>query len=508
MLWRLLYVLPNFFAGFGMLVVAWLAWRHRRMRGGPVFFAMALSASLWAFCEGLSFVGLSSQTIKQVWQIQYFGVVSAPIFLAVFALQHVGMGHRLSWRAKLALSVYPALVLLAAWLPDWQHLVWARRDWDETTPFPTLASEHGPLVWLLLAYHYAMLAAVAVALWQRKKGLSPRQQRQVNLLLWAGAIPVLASGLYMARVVPLRNMDLAPLAFNFSVALLSAGVLRERIFSLIPVARHEVYQSLEDAVFVLDRQHAVVDINPAAVQLFGFDMSRISGLAMVRLLPAVQGLLSRGAGELEVESDGHWFNVRLSTLFSIENRAIGYLLVWRDVTRYKNLEAELKRLATIDSLTGLINHRQFCERGEHLLTLAQRNGRPISLLMMDLDHFKSINDRFGHQQGDAVLIAVADACRKVLRTSDVVGRLGGEEFAVLLPDTSSAAAEEAAARLLEAIRQLDFTAMPLQVTASIGIVSAAAESFDVLLGRADAALYRAKAEGRNRARLAEPAYAL
>lgn len=504
MFWRLIYILPNFCAGFGMLVVAWLVWRHRNMRGGSAFFAMSLTASLWAFTEGLSFVGLDAPAIHRVWQVQYLGVVITPVLLAVFAMQYVGLGRWLTPPALFALLAFPLSVLVAVWVKSGVPLVWAQLSWDTSTPFPTLASRHGPLVWLLLAYHYALLLGVGMILLYRRRSQPLPQRRQINLLLVAGSVPMLASAIYMARIFPLRNMDLAPLAFNFSMLILAWGVLRERIFSLVPMARHEVYQSLSDAVFVLDPHHAVVDLNPAAVQLFGFDLRRVCGAPLVTLIPATQGLLSRGGGEIVIDLDGRWFDVHLSTLYSQDRIGVGFLLVWRDVTRFKLLEAELTRLATVDSLTGLVNRRQFCSTAELLLAQARRYGRPLSLFMLDLDHFKQVNDKHGHQQGDAVLVAVADVCREVLRASDVVGRLGGEEFAAVLPDTTRGAAEEVADRLLAAIRQLEF-AGGLQVTASIGIASLrdSSQPFDVLLGQADAALYRAKAHGRDQAMMAE-----
>jgi diguanylate cyclase (GGDEF)-like protein/PAS domain S-box-containing protein len=504
MFWRLIYILPNFCAGFGMLVIAWLVWQHRSMRGGLAFFAMALTASLWAFTEGLSFVGLHAEAIHRIWQIQYLGVVSTPVLLSVFALQYVGFGRWLTPAVLAAVGLFPLAVFVAVWVNDGVPWVWARLSWDLTTPFPTLASYHGPLVWLLLAYDYALLAGVGGVLFFRRLSQPLPQRRQINLLLWTGAIPMLASAVYMARIVPLRNMDLAPLAFNISMLVLAWGVLRERIFSLVPMARHEVYQSLDDAVFVLDPQHAVVDLNPAAIRLFGFDPRKVNRVPLIDLIPAAQGLLSRGRGEVVIRIDGHWFDVHLSTLYSQEKIAVGFLLVWRDVTRFKALEAELTRLATIDSLTGLMNHRQFCDSAEQLLAQARRHQRALSLFMLDLDHFKQINDGYGHQQGDAVLIAVAEVCRLVLRASDVVGRLGGEEFAVLLPDTPEPAAQEVANRLLQAIRQLQFSG-DLRISASIGIacLDKSGQSFDVLLGQADAALYRAKAQGRDRAVLAE-----
>lgn len=173
--------------------------------------------------------------------------------------------------------------------------------------------------------------------------------------------------------------------------------------------------------------------------------------------------------------------------------------------------AELEVLATRDPLTGVANLRHFRRLADLELEHARRMGRSLSLLALDIDHFKRINDSWGHAAGDAVLQAFAAACRAALREYDILGRVGGEEFAVALPNTGA----DGAAIIAERVRrQVEAMALPVAgpaVTVSIGVAAAAfadpmAGDADIpeLLKRADAALYRAKAAGRNRVEMAEP----
>ncbi len=180
-----------------------------------------------------------------------------------------------------------------------------------------------------------------------------------------------------------------------------------------------------------------------------------------------------------------------------------------DVTHLKRAQEELRRLATVDELTGLHNRRHFFEVGERLLERLRCDGRPAALLLFDLDHFKAINDTHGHAAGDRVLRAVAARCRRVLRPGDLLARLGGEEFAVLLPDTPRLPALRVAERLRRAVAGLRVQVAPgttVGPTLSAGIATAeeVAGGLDRLLAAADRALYRAKAEGRNRVAVAEP----
>jgi diguanylate cyclase (GGDEF)-like protein len=163
----------------------------------------------------------------------------------------------------------------------------------------------------------------------------------------------------------------------------------------------------------------------------------------------------------------------------------------------------LERRAYTDYLTGLANRRHFLEQAENELTRTLRYDRELSILMLDLDRFKQVNDTYGHKVGDLVLKKLSELCRVTLRDIDIIGRVGGEEFAVLLPETGIEQAAQAAERLCEAIAAAHVTlggGLPLRFTASFGVTTLHEKdaNIDVLLNQADQALYRAKHEGRNR----------
>ena len=162
-------------------------------------------------------------------------------------------------------------------------------------------------------------------------------------------------------------------------------------------------------------------------------------------------------------------------------------------------------LARTDTLTRLLNRRALFESGGERFAEAMRHGRPFAALLLDLDHFKSINDRFGHASGDAVLAALADALRDTARASDLVGRLGGEEFAVLAAETHAAGALGLAERVRSAVSAIRVEGLP-PITVSIGVadLSAGDTRLDGLIARADRALYAAKRRGRDRTVLDHP----
>ena len=171
-------------------------------------------------------------------------------------------------------------------------------------------------------------------------------------------------------------------------------------------------------------------------------------------------------------------------------------------------ESNQRYAATIDPLTGIPNRRGLCERAERLIARSRRDQSPLTLLLFDLDRFKSINDRFGHRTGDAVLALFARSCTQSLRPLDLLGRIGGEEFVALLPGISTENAIAVAERIRSSFSgaAVDVGGQPVGATVSVGLASTAqgGYDFDSLYAIADAALYRAKQKGRNRAEAGRP----
>lgn len=209
--------------------------------------------------------------------------------------------------------------------------------------------------------------------------------------------------------------------------------------------------------------------------------------------------------DLEVRmktSAGSEFIAEFSAIGMEFNGEPANLVALNDISDRKAMEAELVKQASTDSLTGIGNRRYFMFQAEQEMSRARRFSRPFTVMMMDIDHFKPINDRYGHAVGDAVLQAVVRRANDSLRQTDQIGRLGGEEFAAMLPETNIEAAMVVADRLRQHVAERPIIAAGQAVQCSISIGVAELQEHDVsiddLLRRADEALYQAKAKGRNR----------
>jgi diguanylate cyclase (GGDEF)-like protein/PAS domain S-box-containing protein len=266
--------------------------------------------------------------------------------------------------------------------------------------------------------------------------------------------------------------------------------------------------SLSDGIAVVDNHNRLAFINSAAEKILGQSNDDVAGSELgdfldMKVLPDLTEE-EHDSHEMEIEIDGKekTFELRLSRLSNAQKEPLGWLIVFRDISDRKKLENELRCLATTDSLTGVYNRRHFIYRGMDEVKRCLRYHKHMSVLMLDIDHFKRINDEFGHHTGDLVLQAFTRVCTGILRNFDTFGRLGGEEFAVIMPETDIQKAAIVAERLRRTIMEMQVAAedQTVKLTVSIGIapLDNRHQDMESIMKSADRALYRAKNSGRNR----------
>jgi len=204
--------------------------------------------------------------------------------------------------------------------------------------------------------------------------------------------------------------------------------------------------------------------------------------------------------KMPLDNGMHWFELSVARKSALSGEEPRFLVLCRDITESKKAERQIRLLAHFDSLTGLPNRVLLTDRCNLALRAAQRNGTPLALIFLDLDHFKHVNDSLGHRVGDELLIILAGRLKGAVREQDTVSRLGGDEFILVLPETDARGAAHVAEKLLQsALQVFEIEPHELTVTPSIGIALFPGDGadFDTLSRCADAAMYRAKQDGRN-----------
>ena len=267
-----------------------------------------------------------------------------------------------------------------------------------------------------------------------------------------------------------------------------------------------VIETATEGIVVTDSSGAVVLVNPAAATLLGKTRQELLTGDFFEIVDDrgfIQKCLQSGAPE-DINYKKRNLQIHATVIKADYDHVVGSVALVRDTTEEKRLEDDLRKTSTTDALTGLYNRRFLDATLSAEFTRAQRSNGPLSVLMMDIDHFKKFNDTHGHDQGDRVLQMVSSCLREIVRPFDFPCRYGGEEYVAILPGMSSAAAVELAERIRIKVAETEVDG--LHVHLSIGVATyptfhvTAAEA---LIEAADAALYRAKESGRNRVAVAE-----
>jgi len=287
-----------------------------------------------------------------------------------------------------------------------------------------------------------------------------------------------------------------------------------------------LFETAQDGILILDADTGQIqDVNPFLMEMLGYSKGDLLGKKLWEIGAFRDTKASKNAFA-ELQSKGYVryedlplesragepkFVEFVSNVYRVDNTKVAQCNI-RDITTRKETERELVRLATTDPLTGIANRRQFLEQLKSELLRIQRFGGPATFLMFDLDHFKRVNDTFGHTVGDAVLRHFAGLAKNRLRGIDFFGRLGGEEFGVVLPGTDLVGAAEFAERFRRHVAESPAPSDngPISFTVSVGAADLDAQDSgpSSVLARADAALYRAKEGGRNRVEAARRVSAL
>jgi diguanylate cyclase (GGDEF)-like protein/PAS domain S-box-containing protein len=467
---------------------------------------MMLCVAIWTAGGAMELVYLDLPSNITWSKIAYLGIVNIVPFFIVFVLEYTGRERWLTRRTLIALWAIPVLALVLVATNEWHNLIWSSvvANPDPFNPIPIYY--HGAGYWIFLFYTYAILfLASSMLIWSALR-LPRSHQAQLIAILVGVPLPWLANILYVTGLSPVQAWDLAPIAFGLAGFSLTLGIYRYRLLDLVPLARDKVYESLRDGLVVLDTRARIVDINPAAGAMIGKTAEQVSGRPFGEIFPGLLELLGRG-GVTEMPMSPErtvWMEVQVSELHNTRQVVTGQLVALHDISERKAAEValeaksrELARLAVTDVLTNLYNRRYAEDALRAEFSRAIRYHVPLSLAMFDIDLFKQINDRCGHAVGDEVLREVAARLRETMRGSDIVARVGGDEFLVILANTGLQDAWLAVERFRTRLSEADFAPIGEAITISGGVTAwFPGDEPDEALRRADRLLYSAKGAGR------------
>jgi diguanylate cyclase (GGDEF)-like protein/PAS domain S-box-containing protein len=510
------------------LGVGYLVWRRGFTPGGWYLLLLLVAVSEWCFAAGLQ-AGSVEISAKVFWaKAEYFGSFSAVPLMLFFALDFTDRKNWIGHYYLVWLWAISGVTILLAATNDLHHLVWA--SFKSGLPGTNLLV-YGHAVWFVVPGFYVFLVVLAATMILVHTALRSRGNHRFQsiLLLSAAFFPWAGSFLYFTGLNPAPGLDLMPLSFSLTGVVLAIAIFRFRLFGLVPIARDVLVEKMSDGILVLDALDRVVDINPAAQKMFAGISNSILGKRIEEVMPgwsqAVAAQVSKTQeSRIELspgEGGGSYTELQITPLFNGRGRNSGRLIVVSDISQHKQaesalhqandqlteklaenqiLQAKLREQSIIDPLTGLYNRLYLDETLERELARADREGYPVSVIMLDIDHFKYVNDLYGHPVGDRYLEEMGKILHAHSRVSDIVCRYGGEEFLAVFPGMPLEASVPRAEQWRAAIEKLSlhYEGQEVRATVSIGLVYCQPGSTaEEVLKTADMALYAAKDKGRN-----------
>lgn len=467
-----------------------------------LFLCLAVSFYMYGYA---SEINAPTFDRAQFWnRFQYLGIPFVSALWLTISLMYTGYFYPLKrWLLALIYAV-PVVSLLLRFTNHWHHLYFAALSYRVYDDRILLVKDIGFWMYVQMAHSMTMVFISFTLFILSFAKHKYEEQAKIHLMLVASFFSV--AGLIVTIINPRNtNIDFMVIFLPVTCIMIIIAVLKYDFLEVKTMARNMVFENSGDAMLLLNHHRKIVDYNMAASEFFaelGYEIreSRLDEILLDE--PDMVGYIDSDAPksfDITVAGEQRYFEVISEPIDNDQGIPYGWLKTLRDVTEHYKLNDHLKQQAMTDELSGLLNRREFMGRGRELFE--SNTTDRIHLLMMDLDHFKNINDTFGHMVGDQVIMAFGRILRNSFREEDVIGRLGGEEFAVLLADITSAEAYRKAEDLRKKVSDYDQREgdQDIRVTVSIGLAKndEAIHSLDDLLSRADQAMYMSKEGGRN-----------
>jgi diguanylate cyclase (GGDEF)-like protein len=439
-------------------------------------------------------------------QVQYFGIPFFPGFWLMVSLLYTGRIKHLWSKTSIIVFIIPVMTFFMRLTNDMHLLFYSNIGVNKLGDFTFLVLDKGPWYYAQMFYSLIVLILCTAFYYQKLIKTTSQERKQFELLFTASIIPYIALVLIIFDPGKL-GIDYSAIVLPLCIMLINYALSRYNFLGLKQLARERVFEESHEGLILMDRHYVIRDFNVSSIlyfSLFGVKLKNEDlGLVLKDHEEILNSIYSRKRSVHTITSDNEQYYIEFSTKdIGRKDELAGILLTVEDVTLSEKLELQLRELAQTDELTGLNNRRYFMEETSKILDRALRYEEKLSMLMMDIDHFKAINDTYGHACGDLVLSTLAKIIKTTYRSTDIVGRFGGEEFVVAMINTTAEEAYDRAESLRSAVEDLRINCQDneLRVTISIGIAELEkdrCEKLDEFLNFADSAMYQAKERGRN-----------
>ena len=514
------------FVGF----FVWISFRPRFF--GKRFFVIANGAVIWWLFAVIMELWSVAPVCKVIWSALGFpGVAVLPVawFLFIYRYARGETGTMERWQRTILILVPVMVCALVFTNPlHWQFYGPDSRPHSDAIG-AAINYDHRILFFVSALFLYLFIIGSFVLLVQSVMRTTGLYRLHFVLMIMLTLVPITANVAYVIFGWNIAGFDPTPFLFSFVLVVYAALISANQMFQISAIAKELIFKTMPNPVLVIDRDGQIISANKAASALF--DLVEHSDVR-AQSLPGLPDILLDLSGTphkqrvSDVTINANEYEVHRTEItrpIGQHDPIMGWVLLFFDVTLRKSeqrtllsalqetdqqlhdIRAQNRRMsdqALTDPLTGLLNRRSLPDVFDEMVRAVGKTPVPVLLTVIDLDHFKSINDRFGHLTGDLGLVAVADGLRHGFRREDRVFRLGGEEFLILSPQLDAAKLLERLDNLREVIleigQELGTSGIELRFSAGVAVWPRDGEKLQQLIDIADQRLYKAKAAGRNR----------
>lgn len=469
------------------------------------YFFLSLTISLYTFGYSQEILQNSLDSINFWLKVQYLGGAFVPSFWLIVILELSGHVRLVSKRAKKILVSIGFLILFVFLTNDYHHLYYTSQSLKDYKEFMLVTSGKGPFYAMVVFFElacnfYAFYISLNILVKENH-----HLKKQFLLLLIASITMGTAFFMNLTNF-GYYTFDYLPLASISFQIFIGLSIFKYGLINYVPIAYEFVIKNMKEGLLVVDREGIVINYNEAFTKITNIE-KRAIGTSIEKFEIYKLGLKKFFDNRILYTIDKEPLNCTVGdkhykvnyTLVGERAYAYAWVFLFYDITEEREYLKKIEYYATYDALTGLYNRRAFYEKGNEVLL---EHNEKISAIVFDFDHFKLINDTFSHDAGDLVLQYFGKRILEFLNSREyIVGRLGGEEFALILPNHNLLEAETLAEELRDLIERetLPYEEFILGITGSFGVAQRVeGEELKNLLKRADRALYVAKEKGRNR----------
>lgn len=479
-----------------MSLVTFTIWKIRDKDGAKQLFFASFCMLLWSvgsFADLLS----SDMQAKLLWRnFTQIGVFYTPVASLLFAIIYTGIGNAKRKAIAYGSYIFQSIGILLVWTDGYHHLIRKSVTILETPLSQSLVVEPSLLAKFLITGNLLFSFVGLVVLGFYALSTTTVSRKQAMMAFGGMLVGTLYSllkvvmGDSFAQLVPISGI------FAISALFMLLGIYRYDLLKIAPLAREQVFHFLGDGIVIASIQGKLLEANQAALSMMGPTLATLSANLLAEVPQWQEYLLQGKEGEFSFYRSDTFYNCSVYAIKTRSGAIIGTISLLKDNTEQKRRSDLLQIRAERDGLTGIYNRQTFIEKVEMRLLESEEE---FSLVYFDIDHFKLINDKYGHMAGDQMLQCVVDCAYKTMEGFDLMGRMGGEEFAVL---HASLGKEETLAWAENLRKQVEATVVdiegdPVSCTVSLGVSFSRRANFDQLYRGADTQLYKAKHAGRN-----------